>query len=293
MPLRILEDVRAALLNGRPVVGLETAVLTHGLPKDAGLKALRRQQAAISGAGAWPAVVGVWDGALSVGLAADQWEALAEFEGAAKVSPWNLAAACRDPGAGGTTVATTVRAAALAGIEVIATGGVGGVHPGCLDVSADLEEIARRPVVVVCSGPKSILDVAATMERLESLGVPVIGWRCERVPGFLAAMTEVAVTARADTLDGLTSLCRDHRAMSGGGVLVVQPVPASAAISGEELQQRNPVAAERQTGGGGRTPAELRALQERLGARAIDANLALLEANARLAGELATTLRTA
>lgn len=290
MPLRILDQVRAALLAGRPVVALETAVLTHGLPKPAGLEAIARQQAAVSAAGAWPAVVAVWEDALTVGLVRDQWEALAAFAPAAKVSPWNLAAACRDPGGGGTTVAATIRAAALAGIQVVATGGIGGVHPGGIDVSADLEELARRAVCVVCSGPKSILDVPATIERLESLGVPVYGWRCDRVPGFLTQTTDVPVAARVDSLPEVTRRIRDHRALSGAGVLLVQPVPSSVAISADDVQRAMLAIPESVAAGAERTPAELAALQARLGRRALDANLVLLEANARLAGELALEL---
>ena len=176
--LTIAPAVRDALASGAAVVALESAVITHGLPKPAALDAVRRQWEACQAAGATPAIVAVFDRQLRVGLTLDESAALAERAEAVKVSPWNLAAALVSPGFGGTTVAATVVAAARAGIRVVSTGGIGGVHPGDgQDVSADLTELARQPVCVVCGGPKSTLDAGATLERLETLGVPVIGWR--------------------------------------------------------------------------------------------------------------------
>src|ERR1700737_720860 len=185
--LSISPAVRDALASGGAVVALESAVITHGLTKPAAIDAVRRQWEACEKAGATPAVVAVFDGTLRVGLTLDECAALAERADAVKVSPWNLAAVLMRPGFGGTTVAATIVAAAHAGIRVVSTGGIGGVHPGDgQDVSSDLTELGRQPVCVICAGPKSTLDAGATLERLETLGVPVIGWRASFPAGFPA-----------------------------------------------------------------------------------------------------------
>jgi pseudouridylate synthase len=285
--LAIAPAIRDATASGGAVVALESAVITHGLPKPAALDAVRRQWAACQRAGATPAVVAVFDGRLRVGLSLEECATLAERDDAVKVSPWNLGAALASPRFGGTTVATTVQAAALAGLRVVSTGGIGGVHPGDgQDVSADLSELSRRPVCVVCAGPKSTLDAAATLERLETLGVPVVGWRSSVLAGFLATSAGLRLPARAETADGLARLLAHHWDLGGAGVVVSQPLTGDLAIPSSEL-----AAAETATARGPeRTPAELRQLQARLGERVIDANLALLERNAALAGSLAVAL---
>jgi pseudouridylate synthase len=285
--LNVAPAVRDALVSGGAVVALESAVITHGLPHPAALEAVRRQWAACRKAGATPAVVAVFEGRLCVGLSLDECIALADRDDAVKVSPWNLGAALSSPGFGGTTVASTVQAAALAGLPIVSTGGIGGVHPGDgQDVSADLSELARRAVCVVCAGPKSTLDATATLERLETLGVPVVGWRSSVLAGFLATSAGLRLPSRADTVDELAQLLRQHWALGGAGMVVSQPLTGELAIPSAEL-----AAAEMATGRGPeRTPAELRQLQERLGERVIVANVALLERNAALAGWLAVAL---
>ena len=288
--LLVSDEVTAAIAARRGVVALESAVLTHGLPPEAAADAVRRQRLACEAEGAVPAVVGILDRRLRVGLSDADCRTLAERPGAGKASGWNLAGVLDTPGFGGTTVAATVRAASLAGIRVVATGGLGGVHRGSPpDVSGDLAELAARQVCVVCSGPKSILDVAATVERLETLGIPLVGWQSDRVAGFLAASTDVPVAARVDTLPALARLCATHWDLGGAGLVVSRPLegeravpPAAMARALESLGEAGQ--------GGRRTPAELERLRTRLGRVAIDANLALLEANARLAGALAVTL---
>jgi len=286
--LAISPDVEHALGGGKPVVALESAVITHGLPKAAAMDAVRRQWVACAEAGATPAVVAVFEGALRVGLSLDDCAALAARRDAVKVSPWNLAAAIASPGFGGTTVASTVAAAALAGIRVVSTGGIGGVHPGRdgQDVSADLTELSRRAVCVVCAGPKSTLDAGATLERLETLGVPVIGWQSSLLAGFLATSAGLRLPVRADTFDELASILGAHWELGGTGAVVSQPLAADLAIPIAELgaDEAAPVR------GPGRTPAELSHLQARLGDRVILANVALLERNAALAGALAAAL---
>jgi pseudouridine-5'-phosphate glycosidase len=285
--LSVAPAVRDALASGGAVVALESAVITHGLPHPAALEAVRRQWAACQEAGAAPAVVAVFESRLCVGLSLDECAALAERDDAVKVSPWNLGAALASPGFGGTTVASTVQAAALAGLAVVSTGGIGGVHPGDgQDVSADLSELGRRTVCVVCAGPKSTLDARATLERLETLGVPVVGWRSSVLAGFLATSAGLRLASRADTEDELAQLVRQHWALGGAGIVVSQPLTGELAIPSAEL-----AAAETATGRGPeRTPAELRQLQDWLGERGIVANLALLERNAALAGSLAVAL---
>jgi pseudouridylate synthase len=286
--LAISPDIEHALGSGKPVVALESAVITHGLPKAAAMDAVRRQWVACAEAGATPAVVAVFDGMLRVGLSLDDCAALAARRDAVKVSPWNLAAAITNPGFGGTTVAATVTAAALAGIRVVSTGGIGGVHPGRdgQDVSADLTELSRRAVCVVCAGPKSTLDAGATLERLETLGVPVIGWQSSLLAGFLATSAGLRLPVRADRLDELASILGAHWEMAGAGAVVSQPLPADLAIPIAELgaDESAPVR------GPDRTPTELSRLQARLGDRVIQANVALLERNAALAGGLAAAL---
>ena len=286
----IAADVQKALDGGRPVVALESAVITHGLPKRVAIDAVKRQVDACRSAGSEPAVVAVFDGLLRVGLSLDECRRLSEHPDAVKVSPWNLGAALVTPGFGGTTVAATIVAAARAGIHVMSTGGIGGVHPGNngQDVSADLTELSRCPVCVVCAGPKSTLDAAATMERLETLGVPVIGWRSSILAGFLATSAGLRVPLRADAIAMLASTVRQHWALGGAGIIVSQPLSGDHAIPRSELEQAHDEALS--VRGPQRTPAELRALQARLGERVIAANIALLERNAALAGSLALAL---
>jgi pseudouridine-5'-phosphate glycosidase len=286
--LTIAPAVRDAIAAGAAVVALESAVITHGLPKPAAIDAVRRQWEACEKAGATPAVVAVFDGTLRVGLTLDECAALAERTDAVKVSPWNLAAALMTPGFGGTTVAATIVAAAGSGIRVVSTGGIGGVHPGDgHDVSSDLTELARQAVCVVCAGPKSTLDAGATLERLETLGVPVIGWRSSLLAGFLATSAGLRVPVRVETVDELVSILAGHWELGGSGVVISQPLAGDLAIPRSELAGDEATTAR----GPDRTPAELSHLQARLGDRVIRANVALLERNAELAALLALALR--
>jgi pseudouridine-5'-phosphate glycosidase len=286
--MKIAPDVERALESGQAIVALESAVITHGLPKPAAIEAVKRQRAACEEAGATPAVTAVFEGQLRVGLTLDECAALAGRAHAVKVSPWNLAAAMVSPGFGGTTVAATIIAAARAGIRVVSTGGIGGVHPGDgQDVSADLTELSRQPVCVVCAGPKSTLDAGATLERLETLGVPVIGWRSSLLAGFLATSAGLRLPVRVETVDELASILARHWELGGAGVVISQPLPGEMAIPPSELAGNEATTAR----GPDRTPAELSRLQERLGDRVIRANVTLLERNAALAAAVALALR--
>ena len=284
--LSIAPSIRQATAAGAPIVALESAVITHGLPRAAAMDAVTRQWDACTKQGATPAVVAVFDGRLRVGLSMEECASLADRTDAVKVSPWNLGAALVTPGFGGTTVAATIAAVATAGIRIVSTGGIGGVHPGDgQDVSADLTELSRRAVCVVCAGPKSTLDAAATLERLETLGVPVIGWRSSLLAGFLATSAGVRLPVRVESVDELGMLLLHHWDLGGAGAVVSQPLPFDLAIRLLELAVDDTA-----THGPQRTPAELRQLQERLGERVIRANVALLERNASLASSLAVAL---
>jgi pseudouridylate synthase len=288
----VAHHVAEALRAGRPVVALESTVVTHGLPRPANLELARRLEAVVTEAGAVPATVGVIDGRLHVGLDAAQLERLAS-EPADKASPWNLGAIVARGGCAGTTVATTLHAAAAAGIEAFATGGIGGVHHEAYDESADLTALARYPVVTVSAGPKSVLDAAATLERLETLGVPVVGWQSDHLAGFHVGQTDLPVPARADTAEQIAATFRAHRALGlPGGLLVSQAVAdgldPEALRAWLELAHAD--AAARGVRGKGVTPALLAALAERSGGATVAINLRLLEANARLAASLARAL---
>jgi len=286
--LTIAPDVDRALQAGNPVVALESAVITHGLPKAAAIEAVKRQWEACQKENVIPAVVAVFDGALRVGLTIEECETLAGRSGAVKVSHWNLAAATVNPGVGGTTVAATIVAAARAGIRVVSTGGIGGVHPGNgEDVSSDLTELSRQPVCVVCAGPKSTLNAGATLERLETLGVPVIGWRSSLLAGFLATSAGLRLAIRVEAVDELASILARHWELGGAGVVISQPPSGDLAIPAAELAADEATTAR----GPDRTPAELSRLQARLGDRVIRANVALLERNAALAAGVAQALR--
>jgi pseudouridine-5'-phosphate glycosidase len=290
--------VALALAAGEPVVALESTLVTHGLPWPRNLEAAERAEAAVREAGAVPATVAVRSGRLCVGLDGEALRDLATAPAAVKASRHTLAAALGSGGWGGTTVAATMIAARLAGIRVFATGGIGGVHRGgesSLDVSADLDEIARTPVCVVCAGPKSILDVGRTLEVLETRGVPVIGYGTDELPGFFARTSGYRVPARVDSAAEAAALLGRHWALGlASGVLVCVPLPAEAALPADEVEaaigQAIADVAARGIHGPGSTPAVLARVAELTGGRSVEANLALIEQDARVAGAIATAL---
>jgi pseudouridine-5'-phosphate glycosidase len=286
------EEVAAALAEGRAVVGLETSVVAQGLPPPSNAECVERMSDAVRGSDAVPAWVGVLGGELRVGLTDDELRALAEPGRAAKVARRDLpfAIASGDPGA--TTVSSMIWAAARAGISVAATGGIGGVHPGSGDVSADLVELAQTPVVLVCSGPKSIVDPVATAERLEELGVAIVGYRCDRLPFFLAREAGVELDQRVDDAAAAARMLDAMRGLeTPGGVVVCNPVPDDVAMDpavvAETVRECERAAAREGVQGKTLTPFLLSCLAERTGGASLEANLALLESNARLAGAIA------
>ena len=290
--VRLSPEISEAQAARVGVVALETSVVGQGLPPPRNLECVERMSGAIRGAGAVPAWIGVVDGAVVVGLSRDQLRTFAEPGRAAKVARRDLPFALAHGELGATTVSSTIWAAHRAGILVGATGGTGGVHPHSGDVSADLLELARTPVLLVSSGPKSIVDPVATAERLEELGVGVVGYRCDRLPFFLVREAPVELDQRIEDPAGAVALIRALGAMdAASGVLLCNPIPAVSAMDAEVVAEAVGVceaeAARRGVRGKEVTPFLLSCLAERTGGASMDANLVLLEENARLAGAIA------
>jgi pseudouridylate synthase len=294
--LRIGAEVASALAERRAVVSLETSVIGQGLPHPTNVGCARRMTEAVRSAGAVPAWVGVLGGEVVVGLTAEELEVFSEPGRADKVARRDLPAVYARGGPGATTVSATIWAAARAGVRVGATGGIGGVHPGERpDVSADLLELARASGLLVCSGPKSIVDPVATAERLEELGVSLVGYGVDRLPFFLAREADVDLEHRVDTPDEAAAVASAAlRLDTGSTILLCNPVPGDEALDADMVAAAVQAAEERITRDGtrgrDRTPALLAALAEATDGRTLRANLALLVANAVLAGEVAAAL---
>ncbi|MCP3902635.1 MAG: pseudouridine-5'-phosphate glycosidase [Planctomycetes bacterium] len=318
MTVTVSAEVREALHDRRPVVALESAVLTHGLPRDpldpalapddaawnhdgpTNMEAMRAMLRAVRDGGAVPAAIAVIDGALTIGADADALAHLAADDTAGKVATTNLAHVIAAGASAGTTVSATLTACRSAGpepIRVLATGGIGGVHPGFgdrPDVSADLPELARTPACVVCSGAKSILDGPATLEVLEMLGVPVVGYGTDACPRFHARRWPgLTLSQRVDDPPAAARLCHAQWDVLGlrRGIVLASPVPEAYALDDAELDAALE-AAERSTRarGAARTPELLSELVRTTRGRSLRANIALLVANARLAAQVAGAL---
>jgi pseudouridylate synthase len=300
MPWLVAPEVEDALRRGRAVVALESTVICHGLPRPGNLAAARALEAAVREEGAVPATIALLDGAVRIGLGPADLERLARAKQVAKCSTRDLALVLAEGGMGATTVAATIALAARAGIGVMATGGIGGVHRGgeaSLDVSADLHELARSPVVVVASGAKVILDLPRTLEVLETLGVPVVGFATDRFPAFYCRDVGLTLPAVAD-LERLARMVTAQRALGRpGGILVANPPPAEHALPRAALEEWIAVARAEALAAGIAGPAEtpflLQALARHSGGRTVKVNEALLQANARLAARLACRLAAA
>ena len=299
--LNIREEVAAALAEGKPVVALESTVIAHGLPKPHNVDTARAMEMAVRESGGVPATIGVLRGRLVVGLSEEQIAVLAESEEVAKVSRADLAAVLASGRAGATTVAATMFVAALAGIRVFATGGIGGVHRGgerSMDVSADLTELSRTPVAVVCAGGKAILDLQRTLEVLETLGVPVVGFGTSEFPAFYSRESGLALAHRVDSAEDAARLmvmqwhcARAEPGRALGGILFVNPPPMESALPRVEVEGliAKAVALGEQKGVRGKavTPYLLAEVAKLSGGRTLRANTDLLVANARLAGKIA------
>ena len=286
--IRIAEEIRAAAREARGVVALETTLVAHGFPAGEGVEVGLAAERAVRESGSIPASVGVLDGQIVIGLTEDE---LARFDASArKAGPRDLAAAAVQNAVGATTVGGTLAACRGAGIRFMATGGLGGVHRGWPvppDVSADLDALARTPALVVSSGVKSLLDVPATAELLETLGVPVLGWRTGDLPLFYTAHGGPPVSARVDEAGEAARIAAAHWELGGGGLLLGRP-PDESLDDVEPLIARALIAAENQgVSGQAVTPFVLAYLHRESGGRTLTANRDLIVGNARLAGEIA------
>ncbi len=291
-------EVRAAKDAGQPIVALESTIITHGMPYPQNVEVAAQVEQDIRDAGAVPATMAVIEGVLHVGLEPDQLQSLGQAQGVAKLSRADMAGYIATGGTGATTVAATMIAAQYAGIEVFATGGIGGVHQGAetsFDISADLHELGQTPVTVVAAGAKAILDLAKTLEVLETLGVPVIAYGQDEFPAFWSAKSPYAAPLRMDSAEAIAKAHATRRALGlPGGQLVANPIPAADQIPADELA---PIIAAAQADaethritGKAVTPYLLQRIFEKTQGRSLTANIALVRNNARLAANIAKAL---
>ena len=294
--IKISAEVRAALSESKPVVALESTVIAHGLPRPTNLDTAKKLEKVVRESGVVPATIASIDGELRVGLNSKELEFLATNDNIKKISSRDLPIAVAKKWNGATTVASTSWIAHRAGIQVFATGGIGGVHRGALpDTSADLPQLAETPIVVVCSGAKIVLDLPATREWLETHGVTVVGYQCDEMPAFYSRQSGLDVDIRADSPTDVARLFSSQRALElRTALLVTVPVPADFEVSLEETERVLAEAlqeAETATiSGRDVTPFLLKRMSEKSDGSTLKANIALLENNARVAAAIAQVL---
>ncbi|HEY4198959.1 MAG TPA: pseudouridine-5'-phosphate glycosidase [Devosiaceae bacterium] len=296
--LSISSEVKKALAAGKPVVALESTIITHGMPYPQNLTMAQDVEKVVREHGAIPATIAIMDGRFSVGVSGEDLERLALEGGkAAKASRRDVAALLVKGGLAGTTVATTMQIAALAGIKVFATGGIGGVHRGAeetFDISADLEELAHTPVTVVCAGAKSILDIGKTLEVLETNGVPVLGFRTDAFPAFWTRDSGHPVDHRFDSIEDIARTIMLQADLGMGGVLVANPIPEGDALEAGGIEARIGEAIRGAEAEGvsrkALTPFLLRRIFELTEGKSLVANIALVEHNAAVAAQIAVAL---
>ena len=293
---KISSEVLLARQTGKPVVALESAVITHGLPYPENLTLARNVEEEIRSIGALPATIAVLDGKIRVGLSEAELVRLSQEKNVRKISRRDFAIAIAENGNGGTTVAGTLIAAGQVGIQVFSTGGIGGVHRNApFDISADLPELSHSPTIVVCAGAKAILDLPATLEYLETVGVPVVGFQTEEFPAFYSRESGLKLTVTANNPQDVVEIARTHWGLGlGSAILVVNPPPAEVALPKEEIEvliQQAVLEAEKQgIHGNEMTPFLLNRVSELSGGASLKANLALLINNARLGARIALAL---
>lgn len=298
LPLLVSDTVSDAFSRYAPVVALESTIITHGLPRPRNLETALAVEAVVRENGATPATIAVIEGVIRVGLDQKDLEMLSAATNVRKLSRADLAAAIIDGATGSTTVAATMIAAHLAGIEVFATGGIGGVHRGAehsFDISADLQELAQTPVTVVAAGAKAILDIPKTLETLETLGVPVIGYGTDMFPAFWSRDSGLPVPVRADSASKIARSHRLRAAMSlAGGQLIANPIPVAdeipADVLGPHIETALRSAEAHGVTGKDVTPYLLEQVLKLTNGQSLDANIALIKNNAALASEIATSL---
>ncbi|MFO0967169.1 MAG: pseudouridine-5'-phosphate glycosidase [Gemmataceae bacterium] len=295
--LQIRADVAAAIQQRRPVVALESTLIAHGLPWPLNLETARDSEAAVRAEGALPATIAVLDGRPTVGLCEAELEGLARCKNVVKASRRDLATAVAMRFTASTTVAATMALAAKAGVRILATGGIGGAHPDTThpwDISADIAELSRTPVAVVCAGAKSILDIPRTLELLETAGVPVLGFGTDEFPAFYVQSSGQRLTARVDSARQAADICRAHWELGGCGVVLAQPIEGTVALAPDTFMSALSEAERDAVGEGVRgkelTPFLLSKLHEITHGQTLRANHALVIANARLAAQVARSL---
>ena len=296
--LSVAPEIAEAIRAGKPVVALESTILSHGMPYPENWEFSHKVEEIIRGEGAIPATTAIIGGKLKVGLTTDELELMCKDPTVGKVSRRDVAVYLATGKTGATTVATTMMLAEMAGIRVFATGGIGGVHRGAettMDISADLEELARTPVMVVCAGAKSILDLGLTLEYLETHGVPVIGYGTEELPAFYTRKSGFGVDYRIDTPEDLAKAFYVKQDMGlGGGMLVTNPIPEEFSMDADVINKAisDAVAEAKEQGIHGKetTPFLLAKIKELTGGNSLDSNIQLVFNNARLAAKTASAL---
>lgn len=290
-------EIKRAMNISLPIVALESTVLTHGLPRPHNLQLAHDMERAVREQGATPATIGFLDGALHIGLTEAELDRLANEREALKAGPRDFATAAVREASGGTTVAGTMFACKHANIKVFATGGIGGVHREMsFDISADLQALATIPMLVICAGAKAILDLPATLEYLETMSVPVVGFGTEEFPAFYSRESGLDVSVRLDTPQEIIEFARAHwKTGQQSAVLVANPVPAAEAVPAKDMEpmiaEASQEARTHKIHGKELTPFLLQRLNELSKGRSMQANLALLLNNARVAAQIAKALR--
>lgn len=289
------EEVKEALENNRPIVALESTIISHGMPYPQNVEMAKTTENIIREHGAVPATIAVMNGQLKVGLSEEDLETLATAENVAKVSRRDLAKVVAEKALGATTVATTMIIAKLAGIKVFVTGGIGGVHRGgenSMDISADLEELAQTDVAVVCAGAKAILDLGRTLEYLETKGVPVFGYQTDTLPAFFSSQSDIPIPNRIETVDELAQIMHaaDEIGLPAGHLLTV-PIPKEDEIPHEEIDGiiQEALHEEKEAGISGKdsTPFLLSKIVEKTDGRSLQSNIKLVYNNAKIGASLA------
>jgi len=291
--IQLSTEVARAINIGLPIVALESTVITHGLPKPQNINLARDMEKTIRDFGATPATIALLDGKIRIGLTDLELVRLADSDSSLKVSHRDFATAITKKVNGGTTVAGTMLAANMAGIKVFATGGIGGVHKeSAFDVSTDLHSLAEIPTIVVCAGAKSILDLPATLETLETLGVPVVGYQTDEFPAFYSRESGLNVSVRLDSPKEIAEFAKAHWSVGlRSGILVTNPIPETESIPKSKMEpmieKASKEAIEQGIHGQALTPFLLNRINELSKGKSLKANLALLLNNARLAAEIA------
>ncbi|MCK6567697.1 MAG: pseudouridine-5-phosphate glycosidase [Chloroflexi bacterium] len=289
-------EVARALKLGAPVVALESTVVTHGLPRPQNLELARDMEKTVRESGATPATIALLDGKIRLGLSDPELVRLSESESTLKISHRDFATAIVKKMDGGTTVAGTMLAAHMAGIKVFATGGIGGVHKESpFDISTDLRALAETPMIVVCAGAKAILDLPATLEYLETMGVPVVGYQTDEFPAFYSRESGLNVSARLDSPKDIAEFAKAHWGVGlQSAVLVTNPLPETDSIPKSEMEpiisKASQEAVEQEIHGQALTPFLLSRISELSGGKSLNANIALLLNNASLAAEIAKNM---